>query len=241
VREPLATFFAATALASALFWIGQAVPLVRDNLHGAIGILFLYAPAAAARLSRRPLDYRAAGLRASPVRLSLAVAGLGIAVTWPVFIGAFLLFYGLVCQSHLPLAQYWVETFAPFCGTWLGLGGARLRLPDGFVLLALSQIVVVAVPEEFFFRGYLWTRFEERFPSRRRLWGAPVGWPLLITSALFALGHVLVDFDVQRLAVFFPALVFGWMRARTGAIAAGALFHALCNLVSEVLHASFFR
>ena len=62
-----------------------------------------------------------------------------------------------------------------------------------------------------------------------------------ITSAvLFALGHVLVDFNPQRLAVFFPALVFGWMRARTGSLAAGAMFHALCNLLSDVLHTSFF-
>jgi membrane protease YdiL (CAAX protease family) len=58
---------------------------------------------------------------------------------------------------------------------------------------------------------------------------------------LFALGHVLVDFNPQRLAVFFPALAFGWMRARTGSLAAGAVFHALCNLLADVLHASFFR
>jgi hypothetical protein len=30
------------------------------------------------------------------------------------------------------------------------------------------------------------------------------------------------------------------MRARTGSIAAGALFHALCNLLSDVLHTSYF-
>jgi len=126
------------------------------------------------------------------------------------------------------------------CSRWLGLAGARLRLPPRFAWLALSQIVVVAVPEELFFRGYVLGRLEERWPSRRTLWGARVGWPLLVSSALFALGHVLVDFDGQRLAVFFPALAFGWMRARTGSIAAGALFHALCNLLSEVLHTSFF-
>ena len=100
---------------------------------------------------------------------------------------------------------------------------------------------MVAVPEELFFRGYLYSRLEQRWPSTRRFLGAPVGRTLLVTSALFALGHVLVDFNVQRLAVFFPALVFGWMRARTGSVAAGAVFHALCNLYSDVLHTSFFR
>jgi membrane protease YdiL (CAAX protease family) len=40
--------------------------------------------------------------------------------------------------------------------------------------------------------------------------------------------------------VFFPGLAFGWMRARTGSLAAGTAFHASCNLLSEILHASFF-
>jgi membrane protease YdiL (CAAX protease family) len=35
--------------------------------------------------------------------------------------------------------------------------------------------------------------------------------------------------------VFFPALVFGWMRARTGGIGAAVLFHALCNIFSATL------
>jgi uncharacterized protein len=239
--EPMATFFAATALASALYWIARVVPLVQSNLHGAIAVVFLYAPALAARLSRRPFDYQEAGLRIRPVGRTLAVTAVGIGVTWPLFFIAFLVFYGSVCAPHAPaLAQFWAETFAPVCGRWLGLAGARWHLPPDFLLLALSQLLVVAVPEELFFRGYLLARFEERWPSRRLVLGAPVGRALVVSSALFALGHVLVDFDVQRFSVFVPALIFGWMRSRTGSIAPGALFHALCNLFSETLHTSFF-
>jgi membrane protease YdiL (CAAX protease family) len=240
--EPLATFFAATALACGFFWLGQAIPFVQRNIvHGAIAVIFLYAPALAARWSGRPFDYHAAGLRTDPVGLNLKVTGLALAVTWPVFFAAFLGFYGYVCRPGAPhFVQYWAETFAPMCSRWLGLGGVRWRLPPDFLQLALSQVVVVAVPEELFFRGYLMGRFEERWPSRRRLFGADVGWPLLLSSVLFALGHLLVDFDAARLAVFFPGLAFAWMRARTRSIAAGALFHALCNLLSELLHTSFF-
>jgi membrane protease YdiL (CAAX protease family) len=240
--EPLATFFAATALACGIYWLGQAIPFVQRNIvHGAIAVIFLYAPALAARWSGRPFDYDAAGLRTDPVALNLKVTGLALAVTWPVFFAAFLGFYGYVCRPGTPpFVQYWAETFAPMCSHWLGLSGVRWRLPPDFLQLALSQIVVVAVPEELFFRGYLMGRFEERWPSRRLLFGAAVGWPLLLSSALFALGHLLVDFDATRLAVFFPGLAFAWMRSRTGSIAAGALFHALCNLLSELLHTSFF-
>ena len=108
-------------------------------------------------------------------------------------------------------------------------------------LLALSQLVVVAIPEELFFRGYLMERLERVWPPTRRLFGAKVGWALIVSSALFAIGHVAVIPNPQRLAVFFPALLFGWMRARTGSIAAGALFHALCNILADTLHTSYFR
>jgi membrane protease YdiL (CAAX protease family) len=242
LREPVATFFAATAVASALYWLARLSPFLQSNLHGLIAVVFLYAPAVEARLSGRRFDYREAGLHIRPPGRTLAVAGLGVLATWPIFFASFLVFYGSVCAPHAPaVLQFWAETFAPVCGHWLGRAGARLALPDGFLLLALSQLVVVAIPEELFFRGYLQGRLEERWPPARRILGAPVGRALLASSALFALGHVLVDFDLQRLTVFFPALIFGWMRARSGNIAAGALFHALCNLFSEVLHTSFFR
>ena len=130
--------------------------------------------------------------------------------------------------------------FGGLCRHWMGPTGGHLRLPPRFLLLAFSQLVVVAIPEELFFRGYLMERLEQVWPPTKNLFGARVGWALVASSALFALGHLLVIPNPQRLAVFFPALVFGWMRARTGSIAAGATFHALCNVVSDVLHTSYF-
>lgn len=239
--EPAVTFVCATAIASALYWTGLFVPFIHDNLHGAIAVVFLYAPALAGRISRRTTDYRAFGLHGDALGRALATAGLGMAIAWPLFFTAFYAFYDFGCTAQADLARLWSELFAPACHRWQGLGRATLRLPDGFAVLAISQLVVVALPEELFFRGYLMARIEERWPSRRALWGAAVGPALLASSAFFALGHFLVDFDFQRLAVFFPALVFGWMRARSGSLVPGIVFHASCNLFSDVLHTSFFR
>jgi membrane protease YdiL (CAAX protease family) len=237
LREPLLTFFGATALAAALAVLGRALPWLGRNLHAFIAGIFFYAPAAAARLSRRPFDYRDAGLRADPVRLNLAVLGVAVALTFPAFFAGFFLFYGHVCGPHgAPFASM----FGGLCSHWRGFGGGDFRLPSDFAIAALNQLVVIAIPEELFFRGYLMQRLEQRWPPTRRLLGAPVGAALLVSSLLFALGHLLVVPNPQRLAVFFPALVFGWMRARTGSIAAGAAFHALCNLFADVLHTSFF-
>jgi membrane protease YdiL (CAAX protease family) len=61
-----------------------------------------------------------------------------------------------------------------------------------------------------------------------------------MSSVIFGLGHYLVDYDPQRLAVAFPGIVFGIIREKTGSIAPGALFHASCNLYIDALHRTFF-
>jgi membrane protease YdiL (CAAX protease family) len=235
LAEPLLAFTTAIAVAAGLFWVGGSVRFVQQIMHGVIACMFLVVPQIAARLSGRAFDDRAAGIKLRPIAPGLRVLGLALLVTWPAFILGFFVYYGALCPSFAIL-----HVLAPICSHWRGLAGMHLHLPEGFLVLALSQILVVAVPEEVFFRGYLMSRFEDRFPARRQLWGAVVGWPLVITSLLFALGHVLVDFQPARLAVFFPALAFGWMRSRSGSVAPGAMFHALCNLLSEVMHESFF-
>jgi CAAX protease family protein len=237
LREPLLAFAVATALAASFAALGTVVPLVRQYLQVLIAIVFFQTPIVAAKRAGRDLDYREVGLRADPVGLNLAVIGLVVLLTFPAFVAGFFVFYGRVCALTAgPLAH----GFAPLCRHWLGYSGGHLHLPPDFALLTLSQLVVVAIPEELFFRGYLMERLERVWPPTRRLLGAKVGWALIVSSALFALGHVAVIPNPQRLAVFFPALLFGWMRARTGSIAAGAIYHALCNILADTLHVSFF-
>jgi membrane protease YdiL (CAAX protease family) len=241
LTEPLATFVVVTALASALYWIGRVVPLVGANLHAAIAFLFLASPAVAARLSVRDFDYTQAGLRLDPVGTGARVLGVVVAITAVLFVAAFLLYYGVVCAAlHSPRFGALVDLINPQCVHWRGLGGVRWRLPDDFLLGAATQLLVVAVPEELFFRGYLQGRLDQRWAPRWRLFQAQLGPGWLAGAALFALGHVLVDFNPGRLAVFFPGLVFGWLRARTGALAAGVVYHAFCNLYSDLLHTAFF-
>lgn len=98
-----------------------------------------------------------------------------------------------------------------------------------------GQIVIIALPEEVFYRGYLQSRLDEAWAPRWKVLGAAVGPALVVTSVIFALGHFATQRDPARLAVFFPSLVFGWLRARTGGVGAGIAFHAACNLFSEAL------
>jgi hypothetical protein len=98
-----------------------------------------------------------------------------------------------------------------------------------------GQLVIIALPEEAFYRGYLQTRLDDAWAPRWRVFGAEVGPSLFLVSAVFAVGHLLTKPDPGRLAVFFPSLVFGWLRARTGGVGASIGFHAMCNLFSELL------
>ncbi|MCP4674719.1 MAG: CPBP family intramembrane metalloprotease [Deltaproteobacteria bacterium] len=111
--------------------------------------------------------------------------------------------------------------------------------PGGYPGAALSHLVVVALPEEFFYRGYIMGRLDDILPARVKLLGARVGWSLPIQAVLFALGHYLVDFNPTRLSVFFPALAFGWLREKRGTIVAPILFHAASNIFMEIFRAGY--
>lgn len=102
-----------------------------------------------------------------------------------------------------------------------------------------GQLLVIALPEEAFYRGYLQSALDEVYPPRWRVLGAQLGPSLLLTSALFAVGHLCTEFNAARLAVFFPSLVFGYLRARTGGVGAGLIFHALCNVFASYLAQSY--
>ena len=110
-----------------------------------------------------------------------------------------------------------------------------LRAPKSPLDEVAGQLLVVALPEEAFFRGYLQTRLDAAWGRRVRIFGAELGLGWIVSAAIFAVGHLLTTPMPARLAVFFPALLFGWLRARTGGIGAGVLFHALCNIFSATL------
>lgn len=103
----------------------------------------------------------------------------------------------------------------------------------------LTYIVVhlglIALPEEWFFRGYLQPRLDRRFGTPVNVLGVRLGWGVVLSAAAFAILHPILIPGVYRLAVFFPALLFGWLRAKTGNIGAAVVVHACANLLQAIL------
>jgi membrane protease YdiL (CAAX protease family) len=112
------------------------------------------------------------------------------------------------------------------------LGGALLDIAIG--------LFAVALPEEVFHRGYLMGALDRRWPPGRKIFGVRMGWGAVLSSLLFALGHLIAFAQPVRLATFFPALVFAWLWRKSGSLWAPALFHFASNLLMQLLLASLF-
>jgi membrane protease YdiL (CAAX protease family) len=99
----------------------------------------------------------------------------------------------------------------------------------------LTQLLVVALPEEMFFRGYVLGRLRGILPARRTILGVPFGWAHVVSAALFAVIHLVLVPAPQRLLVFFPGLLFAWLAERSRGVFASAGHHALANVCQSAL------
>lgn len=113
-----------------------------------------------------------------------------------------------------------------------------LRVDRGYfwiLELLLVQLILVALPEEVFFRGYLQTSIDRLWGRDRKILGVDFNLhSAILVSALFAIGHFVTIPNPARLAVFFPSLLFGWLRRASGGVTTPIIFHAACNLYVEL-------
>lgn len=107
--------------------------------------------------------------------------------------------------------------------------------PDTEALWPLLQPLVLfwgvlffPVFEEVLFRGLI-QDFIRHYFTETRLGALTVA--NIVTSLLFVLAHVLLKgLSPYTLLVFFPSLIFGYFRDRTGGLLASILLHAWYNL-----------
>jgi membrane protease YdiL (CAAX protease family) len=177
------------------------------------------------------------------VRLSLSLPAVP-------FLSPSLLAAALFLYSPLP--RYWRRGFPAWaraadpagsvaCFALLAGAGAlafflfvRLPLPPGIspyrgtvpltAAIAAHHLLLVALPEEVFFRGYLYDAFEEAGRE-----------PVLPVALLFAIGHFMISPVPFRLLTFFPALLLGWGRKRSGNVYVPTAVHFLYNLFPSLI------
>ena len=235
-RDALVTYGLVLVLITGLVRINVTVPAIGHLGSALVSVLFLYAPMVA--LGRRNEDLIDYGFKAEPVKKGLITAAAAIGIIFPIFILGFFAFYEIACHSSL-LAHLVPRNT---CATYHGLDGLHWpRMSGALAEYCLVQLLVVALPEELFFRGFLLGLLEKRFPPKRRFLGGGIGLALLLSSLAFALVHLPKDGDPRMLATFFPGLLFGWMRSATGSIMASTIAHGSSNILIHVLNLSAMR
>lgn len=205
-RQTLWVWFLAMLATRGLYEL-QRIPFFQENMMLFTGVLLIYVPIFVLWRRKERIDF--------------------FEVSWPQLgrsIGWFLLLAAIVFPV-IELGNRWFQ--ATFFHRHY-VGGHY----EGLAKAALFHFLLVAIPEEFFYRGYMQTQFDRIWGRPFRLFGAPIGWALPFTSFLFALSHSMIVLRWWHFSIFFPSLAFAWLRERTGAVTAGALFHALCNVYS---------
>ncbi len=234
-RDALYAYLAVAALVAGLVRIDITLPAIGHLGSALVAVVFLYGPVVVAwRRHEDLIDY---GFRTDPVGKNLVFVAASLTLILPAFLVVYLGFYDLVCDTRS------LRALAPpgTCAGWDGVNLDMPRLGWGFLEFCAVQIVVVALPEELFFRGCLHRLLEQRFPPARRWLGGGIGVALLLSSLAFALVHLPKNGDPRALATFFPGLLFGWMRSATGSIAAPVAVHAASNIWVRLLDLTFLR
>ncbi|MDX2015638.1 MAG: type II CAAX endopeptidase family protein [Myxococcaceae bacterium] len=137
-----------------------------------------------------------------------------------------LLLVGTLCIGPLTVGVLDVAGF-PKSGMLELFSKASQQSLVSFAGLVLVGAVMPGVLEELLFRGYVQTRFVER-------WGTVKG--IVFTAALFGLWHMDVR---QGLFAFGVGCFLGWGAHRAGSVVPGAMAHLLNNLISFGLSRAF--
>lgn len=149
-------------------------------------------------------------------------------------------FLGSLCRGHS--GGFWPDgVHLPADWTaWVGAAWLGFDVAPNLLLEIAEGVFAVALAEEVFHRGYLMGALEDRWPPKRSVFGVKLGWGAVLSSLLFAVGHLVSMAQVARLATFFPALLFAWLWRKSGSLWAPALFHAAANLLMDLLLKSTF-
>lgn len=112
-----------------------------------------------------------------------------------------------------------------FYGLYVGKSLVWNELSVSFIL---TQMLLVALPEEVFFRGYLQSKLGNNIQG------------IIIVSLLFAVGHFItlclggghgISVCTQSILTFFPSLVMGYLYFATKSLWASIIFHFFANIV----------
>ena len=125
-----------------------------------------------------------------------------------------------------------------FFGYWVWYKGNSFGVPGSSQILAavskgLTGVLIAAIPEEFFFRGYLQEHVFKKYDLKII---KILSVKNILTSLLFGAVHAIAFLDITKATTFFPSLLFGLMTEKSkGRIFYSVLFHIIANILAFIL------
>src|SRR5258706_10020058 len=179
MRRPIAQALIAAALVTAIVGVGARL-IPKAHVATFVGLAFL--GATWLLVWRKPDDeVQRHGLGFGGLLLAGDVDAAAAAKSGAKALGWTLLFAGVIAVPYYFGWMWWWKPETKF--------SLQLQAPEvGSEIL--GQLLLIALPEEAFYRGYLQTRLDDAIPPKWRVLGATIGPGLFIGAAIFAIGHV---------------------------------------------------
>lgn len=117
--------------------------------------------------------------------------------------------------------------------------GFAFQLPPDLFVFVIFQILLVALPEELFYRGFMLVSLNKSWPNKAYLFGIPIGRAVIVSSLFFALAHFVGEYNVLRLGPFFPAFLFSYLMLKSQSLLGAISYHALSNIFSQILFVGY--
>ncbi|MGB9735070.1 MAG: myxosortase family intramembrane protease [bacterium] len=189
--------------------------ILNSYLDILVAVLFLYTPILFLFIKKRHPSYY--GIGKNRAIKSILRALLVAIIIFPLYIAAFYLYNRYVLGLNMDFQ------------------GTKLVHQPGLLLFVLNNLLMVAIPEEVFYRGYIQSELKQCDRKKIMLLGTEIGYSFLSVNIMFAIGHIILIPNITRLSVFFPGLVFSWLREKDDNIAGAIIFHWLSNVLSFAL------
>jgi uncharacterized protein len=111
---------------------------------------------------------------------------------------------------------------------------SHFRLADVALETWIYQATLPGLVEEAVFRGVLLALLDRAFVARKEVFGAPIGWGGAVVTLVFLALHGIGPGTL--LGVMPAALLYLWLRARTGSLVMPIAVHNLWNLSVYAAH-----
>ncbi len=140
-------------------------------------------------------------------------------ILYPIFVGHRIKFAFSIKDFLIGLGV----SFLILVPYYLIFGGSSEKIT---LYAILFQLLGVALPEEFFFRGFLQDSMGRSFKA------------IIFVSLLFSFAHLpkaIFYYEWILVLSFFPSLVIGWLYMKTNNVLPGTIFHFLANVIQSTV------